>query len=686
MMGTMARTLWRGIAALSLSLLGALAYAQDNESYAPDPPGRAARLSYLEGEVSMQPAGEEEWAPAILNRPLTTGDKLWTERDARAEIQVGPAAVRLGNETGFSFLNVDDDTVQMRLTAGVINVSLRALRDDEQIEIATPNVAVSILRPGSYRIEVDDAGDSTVVKVSEGSAEATGSGQDVIVHARQMVTFTGLDDLVARTRTLDAPDEFDDWTLERDRLATRAASSRTAEYVSPDVTGYEDLDDHGSWSSEPEYGYVWTPRYVAVDWAPYRYGRWVWVSPWGWTWIDDARWGYAPFHYGRWAHIRHRWCWVPGPRHVRAVYAPALVAWVGSPGISVSWFPLGPREIYMPGRRYSRRYWDRVNVSNTVIVNRSHISELYENRAREIIYRNRTAPGGVTAASRTAFTLAERIGERRIRLSERDVASALATAAAPRIAPARESRLGGPTRANVRTPPRTIVDRQVVVRRDPPPTVARFARSTAASRDLARTSESFDRPTQRGRIQDRPDNEGIERVIRERQDRPPRAQQPPAIEPTPPAQSSVFDRRAIAGRVREDSERQAREQQQREAVQQREAEQRDYWQRENDQARRRQQWQESRDSQQQARELIRRRQDDADRQPAARQPEPRERPRAQVERPQVERPQAERPRAERPQAEQPRAQQPQRSEPQNPPASRPQQHRRPDGNERSRKD
>ena len=135
------------------------------------------------------------------------------------------------------------------------------------------------------------------------------------MHAQQVVTFTGADDLVAQFGTLGAPDEFDSWSLDRDRRDERAASSRTAEYVSPDVTGYQDLEDNGTWSSEPEYGYVWTPTRVAVGWAPYRYGRWVWISPWGYTWIDDARWGYAPFHYGRWAHVRNRWCWVPGPRH-----------------------------------------------------------------------------------------------------------------------------------------------------------------------------------------------------------------------------------------------------------------------------------------------------------------------------------------------------------------------------------
>ena len=163
-MANMARTPFRLLAASSLLVLVGLAHGQDNEPVDADPPDRAARLSYIQGEVSMQPAGEQDWAPAIVNRPLTTGDRLWTEQGARAEVQVGPAAVRLDGDTGFSFLNVDDDTIQMRMTAGVVNVRVRWLEQDDHIEIDTPNVALSLVRPGNYRVEVNDAGDTTVVK------------------------------------------------------------------------------------------------------------------------------------------------------------------------------------------------------------------------------------------------------------------------------------------------------------------------------------------------------------------------------------------------------------------------------------------------------------------------------------------------------------------------------------------
>jgi uncharacterized protein DUF6600/FecR-like protein len=672
MMGTMARTPLRTIALLAVCLVSGLASAQDNEPYAADPPERAARLSYISGDVSLQPAGEEQWAPAIVNRPLTTGDKLWTEQNARAEIYVGPAAVRLDDNTGFSFLNVDDDTIQMRVTAGVISVSVLRLEGGEHIEIDTPNVALSLLRAGNYRVEVNDAGDATVVKVSEGEVQATGPSQDIVVHAQQAVTFTGVDDLVAQHRSLGAPDEFDSWSLERDRYDERAASSRTAEYVSPEVTGYQDLDDNGTWSSEPEYGYVWTPRYVAVDWAPYRYGRWVWISPWGYTWIDDARWGYAPFHYGRWAHVRNRWCWVPGPRHVRAVYAPALVGWGGSSGAHVSWFPLGPREIYVPRRRYSHRYFERVNDSNTVIVSRNHITEAYVNAARNTVYRNRSMPGGVTGASRATFTNAGRVGNQRVRFSEPELARGSATAVAPRIEPGRESRMGGPSRANVRVPPRSIADRQVVVRRDPPPAAARFARAPKPREDVAQTPVARSpRPPTRGL--EPGESTGRAALVRDRPDRPARVERP-AGESTPPSQSSVFDRRALADRVRQDRDRQVRDgQQQREAEhqrreveqnQQRDAAARQRWEQLNDQARRqREQSQAVRQQQHQERERVQR-QPDVVRQSAPRtepreQPAPRER---SAERPQVQRPQEQRQEVQRSQAERPRSEPSNRSE------------------------
>ena len=618
MMANMARTPWRGIAVMSLGLLVGLAHAQEVDTYETDPPERAARLGYIQGDVSLQPAGEEAWAPALLNRPLTSGDTLWTEQGARAEITVGQTDVRLDSNTGFSFLEVGNDVVRMRITTGVMNVSVRSLADREQIEIETPDVTVALQRSGSYRIETDDAGD-TVVKVSEGVAEVTGPAQNVVVRAQEVVRFSGADERVARFSALGPPDEFDSWNLDRDRRADRAATSRTAEYVSPDVTGYEDLDDNGSWSSEPEYGYVWTPTRVAVGWSPYRYGRWVSVAPWGWTWIDDAPWGFAPFHYCR---------WVPGPRHARPVYAPALVGWVGSPGRHVSWFPLGPREVYVPGRRHSRHYYERVNTANTVVV-RNALDRVLNNRGENFNYRNRGAPGGVTTVPRTTFTSAGRIGEHRAQrdgqLNNDPSALAPATAVAPRITPVRESRLGGAARP---IPPSARIPTRPDRRRDSPQVVSPVS-----------------------------DPRGIAARVREDSER----------------------------QVRAEQWRREGEQRRREGEQQRSDGASQRWQRQDEQPRQqREQAQALRE--QQMRERAQRPPEEQRQLPRYEQPRERpvarerynerpqmERPRIEqprVEQPRVDRPRVEQPRAERPRVEQPRTERPSRSEVRTPPAPR----------------
>ena len=56
---------------------------------AAEPPSRAARLGYISGTVSFSPAGEPDWFRAVVNRPLTSGDRLWSDANSRAELQIG---------------------------------------------------------------------------------------------------------------------------------------------------------------------------------------------------------------------------------------------------------------------------------------------------------------------------------------------------------------------------------------------------------------------------------------------------------------------------------------------------------------------------------------------------------------------------------------------------------------------
>jgi hypothetical protein len=406
-----------------------------------DAPSRVARLAYKDGQVEMAPAGTEEWTEALLNRPLTTDDRLWVGSGGKAELQLGSAAVYLDEDSGFSFLDLDDNLMHMSLTDGAATIRVRRKSESESIEVETPNATVTLLHPGEYHIEIAEDGAATVVDTRSGESAVAGEKDTYTVRSNERGIFRGTDELSADIKPLGARTSFQNWANERER---RDESARSSQYVSRDVIGYEDLDEHGEWISDPEYGHVWTPTYVAAGWAPYRFGRWVWVSPWGWTWVDNHRWGFAPFHYGRWAYARDRWCWVPGPRHHRAVYAPALVGWVGggtsisvSIGSGVGWFPLGPREVYVPGYWHSRRYIHSVNVSNTYIINNTYIDNFYNGRGR-YDYRYGRLPRAVTVVPRDRF-VGGRPLEGYVHVRENDLRRWHHDARPPAIAPDRSS-------------------------------------------------------------------------------------------------------------------------------------------------------------------------------------------------------------------------------------------------------
>lgn len=464
----------------------------DDDDLNDDPPSRVARLSLVQGQVSFSPAGTDDWVTAVLNRPITTGDKLWADQNSRAELGLGSSTLRIGDQTGFSFLNLDDRMMQVRLTEGTLNLRVRRLDQDESIEIDTPNLAFSVLRPGRYRITVNEAGDTTIINVRDGSGEVTGEGSAYTVHPGQQGFFSGTDSLSADIEALPGLDDFDSWCDERDLREDHSAARR---YVSDDVIGYEDLDEYGGWRNVPDYGTVWFPHVTVVGWAPYRYGHWVWISPWGWTWVDDEPWGFAPFHYGRWVFVGGGWGWVPCPpravavAYVRPVYSPALVAWVGGPhfavgigvggggygpGVNVGWFPLGPREVYVPSYRVSRRYVNNVNISNTT-VNQTVINNYYNTTVinknvtvNNVRYVNQGVPGGVTATSAQTFTSARPVGRNIVAVNQREIVAAPAVYRAPQVVPPRQAVLGAGTVSNVH-PPVRVENRAVVAKTAPPP-------------------------------------------------------------------------------------------------------------------------------------------------------------------------------------------------------------------------
>jgi hypothetical protein len=428
-----------------------------------DPPSRVGRLNLINGSVSFRSAEIDDWATATLNYPLTTGDQLWTEAGARAELHLGSAAVRLTAKTDFSILLLDDQTAQLSLSQGALDVRLRDLDSDESFEIATPQASISLLEPGSYRIDVQEDGTTSIV-VRSGNAELDSGTSSVTVSPNQYVALTDAASESFELRVAPAPDAWEQWCIQRDQREDRLASSR---YVPATMVGYEDLDEYGSWQVIADYGTCWIPRRVPTGWAPYHFGRWVWVAPWGWTWIDDTPWGFAPFHYGRWAFANGTWCWVPGVIVTRPVYAPALVVFIGGEGwgAGVGWFPLGPREVYVPPYQVSNVYIHNVNIAYVTNIDIGRID------VRHHRYVNHSVPGAVTAMSPQAFVRAEHTGRAAAQVRASDVGGAPVIGMGPSLDPGRESvmpRPAGATQAAPR-PPAASRERPVVVRRAPPP-------------------------------------------------------------------------------------------------------------------------------------------------------------------------------------------------------------------------
>ncbi|PKO31832.1 MAG: hypothetical protein CVU34_16735 [Betaproteobacteria bacterium HGW-Betaproteobacteria-7] len=457
-----------------LILASGLALSAASPWVAADPPSRVGRLSYLSGVVSFSPAGEDDWVRAAMNRPLATGDRMWTDSAAntRAEIQVAGAAIRMHAGTNLAVLNLNDNIAQVLLSQGSLHIRVRRLGAGQSFEVATPNLAFTLRQPGEYRIDVDPRADTTTIVVHQGRGEAWGGNTAHPIKAQQAWRFVGSGLHDYERIAVPERQAFDRWAASRD---DSDANSRSARFVSADVIGYQDLDAHGSWRADASYGNVWVPDRVAADWAPYSDGHWAWIDPWGWTWIDYAPWGFAVSHYGRWANLSGTWAWVPGPLRAQAYYAPALVAFVGGEHFqltsaagmvgAIAWFPLAPHEVYRPSYPVSRRYFENVNRSNTTISNTLIVNQYDSTQATTVIYANRQVAGAVVAVPTTAFVQAQPVARGRLRVSpEALVGHSLQLV--PAVVPSEQSVRGTTIRSE---PPPWGIGRPAVARSAVPP-------------------------------------------------------------------------------------------------------------------------------------------------------------------------------------------------------------------------
>ena len=376
------------------------AHAQD------DPPARVGRVAEIAGDVrTIDPEGA--WDTLLRNQPLSTGDRVTTDKAGRATLQFGSTTVRVGPESDVIVTQLDDQKIRLHFDHGQLAVRVRSDDILGELFIETDEGAWVPHHQGQYRFDrvahqvlaaqawsgdmLLEAPDSSLPLKAPQRAEVWRVGAQQATHYR----------LVPAVK-----DAFGDAVLAADQSDDKLSAANAAAQVSPEMTGAADLARFGAWSVAPGGLHVWTPARLPAGWAPYQQGAWSWNSPWGWTWVDDQPWGFAPFHFGRWMAIKGHWAWTPGQwGAARPVYAPALVGWFGGAALTVGgapavgWVALAPDEPVFPGYAVSAKYWNALTDASVAPASRRAIA--IAGRARvvptgAVTYANRAAPGALS--------------------------------------------------------------------------------------------------------------------------------------------------------------------------------------------------------------------------------------------------------------------------------------------------
>lgn len=395
-------------------LIGAAALlAAPRPAAAAQGPG-VARVSYVQGDVSMLRAGASAWSQALLNTPLVQGDEIYIPSDGRAEIEFDNNDVaRLAGGADVTIARFDGGQLQLQLKSGTLSYTIVG-RDFLDAQIDTPNMSVHPQRDGATRIDVVDSSHTSAI-VWDGSAQVFTPQGSVVVAAGKQIQVEGTDN--PQFRVVDAPDTdvWDHWVQQREQRVLDARDYRDHQ-LNSEIYGGEDLDSYGHWVYVPNYGNCWQPWGIVSGWSPYYYGRWVWTPYYGWSWVSYEPWGWAPFHYGRWFWTSGvGWAWWPGAYAGPHYWAPAYVSfffggagWGAGFGFggygAVGWIPLAP---YEPYYGYSRaRYITNItNITTIYNVNATHpatINGVVVHRGVSQL-RNAHAPGGIIAIGERGF-------------------------------------------------------------------------------------------------------------------------------------------------------------------------------------------------------------------------------------------------------------------------------------------
>jgi hypothetical protein len=298
-------------------------------------PFRAARLTYIEGDVRVEQANSTENSVAVVNMPLVEGTVISSGPDGQAEIEFEDGSVaRLTPNSGLSLLNLSVDSsgsyqTRIALLGGLAYFELRAGTK----YIYTVDAGGDVFSPvenATVRINFDEP--PAVIAVLDGTAHlAAAGGSYTDATAGQTVrTDPASEGGVYMVKQTIAPETWDRWNEDRDEVAANEADSQTdarTNYAGNQGYGWSDLDANGSWYDVPGHGEVWQPDLAAAPadeaadgdqtsadnsgFDPYGYGSWAY-TPAGYAWASGYGWGWLPYRCGLWSYYPgFGWGWSP---------------------------------------------------------------------------------------------------------------------------------------------------------------------------------------------------------------------------------------------------------------------------------------------------------------------------------------------------------------------------------------
>jgi hypothetical protein len=277
-------------------------------------PASVARVSFVQGGVQVLSGGQTDFQQAVMNMPLLQGSRLQTGGDGQAEIEFNDGSVaRLTPNSSLQMQALTGNQVQLQQLSGLAYYELNVGQGHPSYSIQFADAEATATSNTIFRLSLDSVPE---VAVMSGSVHLEGA-QFPALDVSQSQTLrlapeNGAPYSVAQGVN---PDSWDQWNQDRDQAISQEAAEQTPVRDSSGASeneNWNDLDYYGNWYPVPDYGNVWVPSGVDVNWDPYGYGYWGFYGGFGYTWISAYPWGWLPYHCGGWNYFSFGWGWVPG--------------------------------------------------------------------------------------------------------------------------------------------------------------------------------------------------------------------------------------------------------------------------------------------------------------------------------------------------------------------------------------